>query len=263
MDPAPDNPTPPPCIWNCGRPADSREDVLAEWIRDYLGAKVSHKKSWQLKDLTPVDSAIPTTKNPRPGPRKSFRLRTNKVVCADCNNRWMSVLQNEAKATLTAMFDGDKVTLNPSLQLTLLRWGTMTAICNHYATELDVDRSRRDYFYRHEAPGPNTEVFAAHIDEPALDTIHGSGGWRDKVGHMPRGHVDLFGIRHAAFVIFQGAMPQAVRSILQAVATEGVTFRLPVDLGRTVEWPITSMTTEAVGQLYEDVLSTVHRLANP
>jgi hypothetical protein len=245
------------CIWGCGRPADSREDVLAEWIRLYLGARVSDRKDWHLRDLTPIDSAVPTIRNPRPGRRTHLRLRTDKVVCATCNNRWMSDLQRAAQPTLTSMFDGDPVTLGPTTQSTLLSWATMTAICNHYATELEVDRSRRDHVYKFHSPPTYTEVFAAHIDTPTLDTMHGAGGWREKIGKSPRAYIDLFGVRHLGFVILQGWLPQPARVVLNRVASLGVSLRPAVDLSSSVNWPVASMTTESFGQLYDDVITSL------
>lgn len=244
------------CIWNCGRPADSREDVLAEWIRKYLGAKISSEKTWHLRDLTPVGSPVPTLRNPRPDARRYLRLRTKKVVCADCNNRWMSELQEQARPTLTAMFDGDAVSLGPASRSTLLSWATMTAICNHYATELEVDPARRDYFYNHRAPPKYTEVFAAHIDQPRLDTMHGSGGWRETLGKAPLAYIDLFGIRHAAFLILQGWMPQQARAVLDRVAADCVTLRPEVDL-RSIDWPVASLSTESFSRLYDDLLTAM------
>lgn len=240
------------CIWNCGRPADSNEDVLAEWIREYLGAKTGRKK-WELRDLTPIDSLVTTTKNPRPGPRRGFRVRADKIVCQDCNNEWMSDLQNAAKPTLLSMFEGGSLTLAPSAQAALLSWSTMTAICNHYASREEVDASRRNYFYKYRSPPPYTEVLMTYIPEPKLDTMHAAAGWRDRLGKRPRAYIDVFGIRQLALLILQGSLPQAVREALNRVGRRAVTLTPTPDLSSYLTWPPDPLTTEGFSDLFEAV----------
>jgi hypothetical protein len=243
-----------PCIWNCGRPADSDEDVLAEWIRDYLGAKTGRKR-WMLRDLTPIDSPIRTTDNPRPGPRRGHRVKADKIVCQRCNNGWMSELQNMAKLTLLAMFEGRSVTLGPSVQSTLLSWCTMTAICNHYASRQEIDESRRDYFYKQHSPPPYTEVFLAYIPRPELDTMHAAGGWRDRLTQRPHAYVDVLGIKQLGLLILQGWLPPPARSVLDGAASMGPILKPPVDLSSSQTWPPpTQTTTEDFGRLFDSFL---------
>ena len=52
--------------------------------------------------------------------------KTLKIVCADCNNVWMSAMEDDAKPVLLAMFQaaatGKQTMLDSSAQLALARW---------------------------------------------------------------------------------------------------------------------------------------------
>jgi hypothetical protein len=88
--------------------------------------------------------------------------------------------------------------------------------------------------------------------------MHGAGGWRDKLDKTPRAYIDLFGVRHAAFLIYQGPVPEQTRSILNRVSARGVTLTPQVDLSRTVDWPAAAMTTsETFSQIYEDIVTVL------
>ena len=169
-----------------------------------------------IRYLTPVDSVAPATDNPRPGPRRGFRVIARNIVCQPCNNGWMSDLQTAAKPTLLGMFEGESVTLGPSSQATLMSWCTMNAICNHYASRQEVDESRRDYFYKHRSPPPYTLVVVAHIPQPELDTMHATAGWRDRVSKRPHAYIDVFGIKQLALLMLSGWLPPPAQAVVQA-----------------------------------------------
>ncbi|MGY4496935.1 hypothetical protein ACVWYH_000862 [Bradyrhizobium sp. GM24.11] len=65
---------------------------------------------------------------------RSVELYTIKVahVCAECNNEWMSNLQNQAKPIVLAFAKGGWPQLNDAERMTLARWSTMTAINFEY-----------------------------------------------------------------------------------------------------------------------------------
>ena len=57
--------------------------------------------------------------------------KTLKIVCADCNNVWMSAMEDDAKPVLLSMFQaaatGKQTMLDSSAQLALARWAFKTA----------------------------------------------------------------------------------------------------------------------------------------
>lgn len=61
----------------------------------------------------------------RSGEPQSGRLR---VVCASCNNGWMSDLQQEAKPHLLPLIKGETYLLHRNAQKTLAAWIAMFAM---------------------------------------------------------------------------------------------------------------------------------------
>jgi hypothetical protein len=76
-----------------------------------------------------------------PQPRVRFERggpfsRRVRIVCKDCNNGWMSRLENEAKPLLLQMFSATgQIPLDQSMQLLLARWGFKTTAVLAQVTE--------------------------------------------------------------------------------------------------------------------------------
>jgi hypothetical protein len=73
-------------------------------------------------------------------PTPKPRLRV-KRLCKDCNNGWMSRLENEAKPVLESILDDKLKTIDASAQLTIARWAVKTAMV------LETVDSNRPWFY--------------------------------------------------------------------------------------------------------------------
>lgn len=64
-----------------------------------------------------------------------------KRLCSDCNNNWMSRLENEAKPIIESILDDNTKTLDVSAQSTLALWAVKTAMV------LETIDSNRPWFY--------------------------------------------------------------------------------------------------------------------
>lgn len=99
------------CLF-CPNPADSKEHVWPKWV---------------IEDLKPV---------------QPIRIRFGKTfekwvedpeveigcVCQKCNSSWMSDIETENKPQISAMINGEAVTLDPLQQKLLTRWATLKAM---------------------------------------------------------------------------------------------------------------------------------------
>lgn len=96
----------------------TQEHVLPDWLR-HLGFKGTG-----VRELV-QDSDAPIIQQ---GGAFSKKL---KIVCADCNNVWMSAMEDDAKPVLISMFQaaatGKQTMLDASAQLALARWAFKTA----------------------------------------------------------------------------------------------------------------------------------------
>lgn len=112
------------CVF-CGGTPVTTEDVFAKWIQRYLGRR---------QTVTLVGS--PDTGVQRQFPNLSYTAKA-KVVCARCNNGWMSALEEEAGALLRAMFtEHITMQLASESQILLARWAMKTALMLQFTQKL-------------------------------------------------------------------------------------------------------------------------------
>ncbi|MTV40940.1 hypothetical protein [Duganella radicis] len=128
------------CIF-CGKYGElTREHKYAEWMEGplplepgYINHK--HKTTWFPNHLTegPGDSYVRTkTVSGHPG---SSKLR---VVCAQCNNNWMSVLQKRSKGLITEALLGGWPDFGSNIRL-IAEWALMTTMVFEFDHPLTVD----------------------------------------------------------------------------------------------------------------------------
>ncbi|MEU6559231.1 hypothetical protein [Nocardia nova] len=107
------------CLFCGGAGPLTREHVFPDWMREVI-----YKGDGERR-IIPGDGGEPTIQHGGP-----FN-KTLKIVCAGCNNEWMSRLEERAKPLLVAMFNqdpaGPKVALDSDSQLVLARWAFKTA----------------------------------------------------------------------------------------------------------------------------------------
>jgi hypothetical protein len=111
--------TPRRCIF-CGSAQLTREHVLGDWSRRLA----------QLVDASPTRHTF------HPGDGSPSRAvdflappltQTARVVCAGCNNGWMSEIESNAANVLAPLLRGEPATLRPEDQTALATWAFKTA----------------------------------------------------------------------------------------------------------------------------------------
>jgi hypothetical protein len=90
--------------------------------------------------------------------------RKLRVVCGECNNGWMSRLQNRAKPILLPLILGEKAQLRRTAQTLIASWATMTAMVAEFAIPSTVTspQSERVWFQANQVPAPNWRVWLGH-----------------------------------------------------------------------------------------------------
>jgi hypothetical protein len=105
------------CIF-CGERPVTKEHVFARWIQRKAGIEGSKRGS--------VTFHTPGTARERLFEAPPL-ARTAKVVCAGCNNGWMSKLESEAATVLTPLFEGRSGRLTEEGLTILSQWAFKTA----------------------------------------------------------------------------------------------------------------------------------------
>ena len=119
------------CIF-CNKRGVTKEHFWPKWCEalfprnDTDGrVEVSFSRTGILGSYT----AAPSVLN-RPGRVITKKLR---VVCAVCNNTWMSRIEEEAKPILETAFAGNAMTLDVSQQLSLTNWITLKIMVSEFS----------------------------------------------------------------------------------------------------------------------------------
>lgn len=140
------------CLFCEGR-ATTREHVLPRWA----GSALAAGEPEAIRQLITVGTGRPIE-----------RVRTGllfsgtaKVVCATCNNGWMSRLETSARAVLTPMIQGEGILLDWNAQRTLAAWALKTASVADHA---------QGNPWRHTSMGPERHHLAG-LGEPSANVL--------------------------------------------------------------------------------------------
>lgn len=118
------------CIFCATNNANSREHFYSRWMHELLPSGTKGAYSGQIIHQHPKTHAINNQyERIKPGELYSKKM---KVVCATCNNTWMSKLESAVKPLLAPIIKGEPVTLGASDLKVVAQWATLkTIICEH------------------------------------------------------------------------------------------------------------------------------------
>jgi hypothetical protein len=104
-----------------------------------------------------------------------FHNRKLRIVCAQCNNRWMSMLQTKVKPLLLPLIQGEVSILDVKAQELLAAWIAMTVMVAEYFEErVSTTYGDRIYLRRAKKPSDRWKIFVGHFVR---------GGWKPHLIH--------------------------------------------------------------------------------
>ncbi len=233
------------CVF-CGGERLTREHVWPQWI---VAAIRQHVGPGPIRVARPGDT-------PYDVPELDVAVR---MVCATCNNGWMSSLETGVRPALEPMILGRlPVLLTPAMQALLARWAFKTALM----VDLFKPQSERDYSAREYRMmlDPNLFSVTARSSDPLVTVwaaaYSGKGATyssrssafpftappsytRDGIvattGHSTRGVIHTLRVMHSLFqvlVIERGANP------LTSVSGPPASIQLAPPTRSPAEWPL-------------------------
>jgi hypothetical protein len=135
----------------------TREHVLPDWLTG-IGL-----------DLEPsIHQAGPLNKLPRQWPAKPFTT-TVKMVCATCNNGWLSELEGAARPVITPLIRGESRRLPPGDQALIAAWTCKTALVSLL---ISSDEARQSGYRV-----PASEYEALHAQRGRVEPLPFSQYW--------------------------------------------------------------------------------------
>jgi hypothetical protein len=138
------------------------EHVWGEWTKGYV-ARTANKHSH-------ANVFVPRPGEPEPA---KVRIRAGDhldaqvyVVCAECNSGVLSQIQNDAKPILIPLFEGAKITLDPSAQQLVATWIAMATMTGEFLSQdearVAVPQSDRTWLMEKRSPPPGWCIWIGH-----------------------------------------------------------------------------------------------------
>ncbi len=153
------------CVF-CGKPANSREHIWPDWVRELFGVAdpVTHERTSTDELNPPVSFDAPP-----------FTLRVRRV-CKPCNNEWMSDLEVAAKPYAERMIVGEPCELSDEAQRIIATWCFKTVAMFQFThpANISIPASHYEHLYRERLPPPLTHVRLARVGILSADrqTVH-------------------------------------------------------------------------------------------
>jgi hypothetical protein len=139
------------CIF-CGAVGLTKEHIFPRWLATILTAAVMGPVT---SERTESSADGVTQQQWGAADVTSYTVR---VVCASCNNGWMSQIEAKAKPVLAPMIVGRPTKLSPAMQLDLAAWTAMKCYVVEYALGDVIVATQQERYALMEAKRPQGAV---------------------------------------------------------------------------------------------------------
>jgi hypothetical protein len=144
----------------CGNRPLTKEHIWGQWVLEHV-SRTTNK--YQFGKVILGKNNKDTTEDSRM--RTGDPLNANvRVVCSNCNNGWMSQIQESAKPHLIPLFKGESVWLDKKAQAAIATWAMMSTITAEHIqrnpSETTVPQADRTSFMKGQ-PLANWKVWIA------------------------------------------------------------------------------------------------------
>jgi hypothetical protein len=143
----------------CPNPADSREHIWPDWLRrrEDIREALPHVFAEQREASAPV-----ITRAYRDQP---YKMKA-RFTCGECNNGWMSRLEQDAEQILSVMLAGRARAMHSSQRARLAAWAFKTAVVFDYPAPHArvIPRESAQALRDHGHPPHGTKIWMASYD---------------------------------------------------------------------------------------------------
>jgi hypothetical protein len=245
------------CIF-CGSGSLTKEHVWSSWI-DPLIRKASNTGRDEYKYAVGPGDSVPRVVSKRSVPEATIDKQM-KVVCAPCNNGWMSDIENTVKDFMTLLITGKPCDLDIFAQRQIANWMTLKMMV---AEQNDIENKvttleQRIAFKDHRAIPAQTNIYIARC---------GTGGWEsaywriaeaisDSLENRPDGkntHSVTFGIGQLLMHASHTSMPNLNLGLV--VNDPTLIFQIWPIKQSIVRWPPRRALLPAEARVLADTLS--------
>jgi len=147
-----------PCMF-CGELANSREDIVPTWL-----AKQNLVPPGITRPVTYTSHGVEVNQ----WSSQTLAFLKVKAVCKKCNNKWMSHVEETAKAHLLVMMQGNTIRLDPAAQIELATWACLKVmVWESVAEGVVTDPNDRELMWKYQQPPGYAVVVLGRV--PASD----------------------------------------------------------------------------------------------
>ena len=246
------------CIF-CGNGKLTAEHFWPEWASSLLpnGRELSYYDFASKFDRT--TGRVDVTKNyKRQGSVTTKRLR---VVCAPCNNGWMSQLESGAKPILSPMAKGAKLAITPEMQEKLATWIALKVMVaeHNIIKEVVSDETVRHKFRNDRVVPEGFQIWILRCGAPRWRSRYHRYAAHLSVSSSPAESTDrkntqgvTFGFGEALIAVLHTRVPGLTLDLRIAEPFGLKLWPLP---GGHLEWPPTGLPAIAA----DDIAKAVER----
>jgi hypothetical protein len=150
------------CIF-CQQPKPmSKEHIWGDWLKTHIPQTMNKHNMQAVRINRPGEQNTGNIFLRAGDPLRS----TVRVVCVDCNNQWLSEIQNRVKPFLIPLIKGQRTVLGPEAQLRVAAWcamATMTAeFIDRDPNTIAVPQGDRDWLLNNGTAPPGWRIWLAH-----------------------------------------------------------------------------------------------------
>jgi hypothetical protein len=163
----------------CGRAGLTREHIFPKWLRKVApepeGARSYYNTGLQIHYRDGKQSPVANPTKHRTGGIQSHRL---KIVCANCNNGWMSKLQSRTKPLLVPLINGAPLALSDPDRAILAAWATMFTMVVEFADPQTIatKQAEREDFAGAPRPLDNWIIWVGRAHQIRFNFMHFAWG---------------------------------------------------------------------------------------
>lgn len=184
------------CIFCGSSKRLTKEHILPKWLRKYLPVN-DHRSRHVVSSL---DGVGKRGKLERPGTMFSQTLR---IVCADCNNGWMSLLQQKAKPILSKLIKNEWPVLSQNDQAIMSTWAAMTTCVSEFSDQhtATIPQDHRSFIFQTKSVPQDWFVWIGRIGKESTPLFPHINHFGAKIRDSLEGNEVDFAFQSTCFTI--------------------------------------------------------------
>lgn len=222
------------CLF-CGQPANSREDAWPRWIVDrfYAEEPVAVSAERRGEVLSPWRVRKPELKV--------------RHVCRDCNNGWMSKLEETVKPILDPLLAGHRRGFDEGAQMTLAVWAVKTAMVLEALDSPELfayTQAEREELRKWSTIPTRSSIWLAASTDPSLFASTKTRHFGASTPHILEGAATTIALSRVVVQVFTMRLPQQVGArtkvtvpVRKANWEESTVQILPASPSSVAIWP--------------------------